>query len=352
MTSTQPRGSFLIDSLLEQHEKFDETTCSKSIDLIQPIKDEEINNATKEQCSNSRIQNGKFEKGLSKGLNVEVENERLENRPITIQPHLQRLFANFTSNCQRLPSRYVHNEQAQQIASYNLNMLSRYLNKYQMIQNAALQWSSALSNAESLQRAIAASPYINHTVPHLHGFSDGRMQRSRIDNAESSATSSTASAAQIKKYRCDICEKTFSRSNTLITHKVQQFVMTEHYYHIFGECFGVYQTNLQRIHTGEKPFQCDHCGRAFRQPGNLTRHRFTHTTVILLSIQLFNVKPYVCSLCEKAFNRASNLHTHMRTHTQLSNTPCSPSSSTSSSRIISDVIHRDIFDPNSGNIPK
>ena len=44
-----------------------------------------------------------------------------------------------------------------------------------------------------------------------------------------------------------------------------------------------------RIHTNEKPYECDVCEKRFRQSGDLQRHKRMHT----------NEKPYECDVCEK-----------------------------------------------------
>ena len=61
-----------------------------------------------------------------------------------------------------------------------------------------------------------------------------------------------------------------------------------------------------RTHTGEKPYQCKVCSRAFKRVSHLTVHYRIHTSE----------KPFECKEREKAFSHCSQLIQHQVIHSE------------------------------------
>lgn len=59
------------------------------------------------------------------------------------------------------------------------------------------------------------------------------------------------------------------------------------------------------LYIGEKPYECDICGKKFKYRNQIPKHRRAHT----------GEKPYECTHCEKKFTSNIHLSRHIRTHT-------------------------------------
>lgn len=139
----------------------------------------------------------------------------------------------------------------------------------------------------------------------------------------------------VKEHHCTHCFKAFRSRTLLVVHE------RIHTNTIAFQCqvcprgfnqLGAYKIHMKRYHTGERPypcrtcskayvtsyerkihefthkeskdFQCTVCGKSFPGPGNLFMHAKTHS----------NLRPFGCKFCHKAFKTKSHLSRHEDTH--------------------------------------
>ncbi|XP_050000370.1 zinc finger protein 90 homolog isoform X1 [Alexandromys fortis] len=172
--------------------------------------------------------------------------------------------------------------------------------------------SMALEPNASLIPGESALPEVNshhrdncgEDFSHIADFTD--HQRVHAGETSYDAEQSVSRPGE-KPYQCNVCGKAFKRSTSFIEHHRIHTGEKPYECNECGEAFSRRSslTQHERTHTGEKPYECIDCGKAFSQSSSLIQHERTHT----------GEKPYECNECGRAFRKKTNLHDHQRIHT-------------------------------------
>uniref|UniRef100_A0A674J3T0 C2H2-type domain-containing protein n=1 Tax=Terrapene triunguis TaxID=2587831 RepID=A0A674J3T0_9SAUR len=97
-----------------------------------------------------------------------------------------------------------------------------------------------------------------------------------------------------RPFPCPVCGKAFALSATLLRH---QLVHTGERPYRCGECGRSYtqssylRQHQRSAHAGQRPHTCPDCGRAFADRANLLRHQRGHTSA----------QPHTCAECGRCF---------------------------------------------------
>ncbi|XP_055909411.1 zinc finger protein 501-like [Eupeodes corollae] len=111
-----------------------------------------------------------------------------------------------------------------------------------------------------------------------------------------------------KAQECSICEHIAQNKRLLQAHMTREHgTGTQYQCEECGKCFRN-ASNLKShlvIHSGNRPYKCEFCNSGFSHPNSLRTHRYIHT----------GERPHKCNQCDKGFVSSTGLKIHIREHT-------------------------------------